>query len=53
MLQGEESVVTGLSPASAMLGSPQPAQMRYSENPDGDADPKTGNTCNALSGESC
>ncbi|XP_026218750.1 potassium voltage-gated channel subfamily H member 2 isoform X2 [Anabas testudineus] len=50
--EGEERVVTGLSPASAMLGNPQPqaTPMNFSENTDGDADPKTGNTCNALSG---
>uniref|UniRef100_A0A7N6A4S3 Voltage-gated inwardly rectifying potassium channel KCNH2 n=1 Tax=Anabas testudineus TaxID=64144 RepID=A0A7N6A4S3_ANATE len=48
-----ERVVTGLSPASAMLGNPQPqaTPMNFSENTDGDADPKTGNTCNALSGK--
>lgn len=52
LLQGEGSVVTGLSPASAMLRSPQAQAMpmNFSENTDGDTDPKTGNTCNALSG---
>uniref|UniRef100_A0A8C4HGD2 Voltage-gated inwardly rectifying potassium channel KCNH2 n=1 Tax=Dicentrarchus labrax TaxID=13489 RepID=A0A8C4HGD2_DICLA len=49
---GEESVVTRLAPPPVMVESPQ-AQvkpMSFNENTEGDGDPKTGNTCNALSG---
>lgn len=51
-LQGEESVVTGLAPPPAMLESPPPqaTPMNFNDNTEGEADPKTGNTCNALSG---
>lgn len=28
----------------------QAMHMKYNENTEGDGDPKTGNTCNALSG---
>ncbi|XP_022609739.1 potassium voltage-gated channel subfamily H member 2 [Seriola dumerili] len=50
--EGEESVVTGLAPPPAMLGNPQAqaTPMNFNENTEGDGDPKTGNTCNALSG---
>ncbi|XP_053198176.1 potassium voltage-gated channel subfamily H member 2 [Scomber japonicus] len=50
--EGEESVVTGLAPPPAMLESP-PAlatPMNFNDNTEGEGDPKTGNTCNALSG---
>ncbi|KAM9337545.1 voltage-gated inwardly rectifying potassium channel KCNH2 [Symphorus nematophorus] len=50
--EGEEPVVTRLAPPPAMLENP-PAQstpMNFNENTEGDGDPKTGNTCNALSG---
>lgn len=45
--QGEEPVVTGLAPPT--LSNPQATPTETSE---GDGDLKTGNTCNALSGES-
>ncbi|KAF3703314.1 Potassium voltage-gated channel subfamily H member 2 [Channa argus] len=50
--EGDEPVISGLSPASAMLAIPQAqaTPRNFTENTDGDADPKTGNTCNALSG---
>ncbi|XP_029385535.1 potassium voltage-gated channel subfamily H member 2 [Echeneis naucrates] len=50
--EGEESVVTGLAPPPIMLGNPhtQATAMNFNENMEGDGDPKTGNTCNALSG---
>ncbi|XP_026148436.1 potassium voltage-gated channel subfamily H member 2 [Mastacembelus armatus] len=50
--EGEETVVRGLAPPPAVLGSPQvqARPMNFSENADGDGDTKTGNTCNALSG---
>uniref|UniRef100_A0A4W6BW35 Voltage-gated inwardly rectifying potassium channel KCNH2 n=1 Tax=Lates calcarifer TaxID=8187 RepID=A0A4W6BW35_LATCA len=50
--EGEESVVTGLAPPPVMLGNPQAqaTPMNFNENTEGDGDPKTGNTCNALSG---
>lgn len=53
LLQGEESVVTRLAPPPAMLASPQgqATAMNFNENAEGDGDPKTGNTCNALSGK--
>ncbi|XP_039982707.1 potassium voltage-gated channel subfamily H member 2 isoform X3 [Xiphias gladius] len=50
--EGEESVATGLAPPPAMLGNPhaQATPMNFNESTEGDGDPKTGNTCNALSG---
>nr|XP_043895400.1 potassium voltage-gated channel subfamily H member 2-like isoform X2 [Solea senegalensis] len=50
--EGDESVVTGLAPPPEILGNPQvQASARiFKENSEGDGDPKTGNTCNALSG---
>ncbi|XP_071384484.1 voltage-gated inwardly rectifying potassium channel KCNH2 [Centroberyx affinis] len=50
--EGEESVVTCPAPPSAMLETPkaQATPLNFNENPEGDGDPKTGNTCNALSG---
>uniref|UniRef100_A0A3Q1GJG2 Potassium voltage-gated channel subfamily H member 2 n=1 Tax=Acanthochromis polyacanthus TaxID=80966 RepID=A0A3Q1GJG2_9TELE len=50
--QGEGTVVTSLAPPPALLENPQvqAPPLSYSENTDGDGDPKTGNTCNALSG---
>lgn len=52
LLQGEESVVNRLAPPPAMMENPhaQAMHMKYNENTEGDGDPKTGNTCNALSG---
>uniref|UniRef100_A0AAQ6A156 Voltage-gated inwardly rectifying potassium channel KCNH2 n=1 Tax=Amphiprion ocellaris TaxID=80972 RepID=A0AAQ6A156_AMPOC len=49
---GEGAVVTSLAPPPALLENPQVQAplLSYSENTDGDGDPKTGNTCNALSG---
>ncbi|KAM6900491.1 voltage-gated inwardly rectifying potassium channel KCNH2 [Xenentodon cancila] len=49
--EGEESVVTGLAPP-AVLETPkaQAPPMNFSENTEADGDPKSGNTCNALSG---
>ncbi|XP_072234154.1 voltage-gated inwardly rectifying potassium channel KCNH2 [Leuresthes tenuis] len=50
--EGGESVVTGLAPPLALLETPkaQAPPLNFSENIEGDGDPKTGNTCNALSG---
>ncbi|XP_070842045.1 voltage-gated inwardly rectifying potassium channel KCNH2 isoform X1 [Chaetodon trifascialis] len=50
--EGEESVVTRLAPPPAMLENiqTQATPMNFNENTEGDGDPKTGNTCNALSG---
>ncbi|XP_054863051.1 potassium voltage-gated channel subfamily H member 2 isoform X2 [Amphiprion ocellaris] len=50
--EGEGAVVTSLAPPPALLENPQVQAplLSYSENTDGDGDPKTGNTCNALSG---
>lgn len=45
--------MTRLAPPPVMMESPQvqaPA-MNFNENAEGDGDPKTGNTCNALSGK--
>ncbi|KAF7654935.1 hypothetical protein LDENG_00062970 [Lucifuga dentata] len=48
----EESVVPCPAPPSAMLETPQAqaTPLNFNENTEGDGDPKTGNTCNALSG---
>lgn len=45
--------MTGLAPPPEILGDPQAqaAPMNFKENSEGDGDPKTGNTCNALSGK--
>ncbi|XP_076014501.1 voltage-gated inwardly rectifying potassium channel KCNH2 [Genypterus blacodes] len=50
--EGEGSVVTCPAPPSALLETPQPeaAPLNFNENTEGERDPKTGNTCNALSG---
>ncbi|XP_034999021.1 potassium voltage-gated channel subfamily H member 2 [Hippoglossus stenolepis] len=50
--EGEESVVTGLAPPPEVLGNPQAQAppLNFKENSEADGDPKTGNTCNALSG---
>nr|XP_020475083.1 potassium voltage-gated channel subfamily H member 2-like isoform X2 [Monopterus albus] len=47
-----DSVVKGLVPPHPVLGNPQAQAMpmNFNKNADGDGDPKTGNTCNALSG---
>lgn len=53
LLQGMGAVVTRLAPPPVMMENPQvqaPA-MNFNENAEGDGDPKTGNTCNALSGK--
>lgn len=52
-LQGEESVVTRLAPPPVMPENPQAqaTPMNFNKNTEGDGDPKTGNTCNALSGK--
>ncbi|KAM9333278.1 voltage-gated inwardly rectifying potassium channel KCNH2 [Pholidichthys leucotaenia] len=49
--EGEESVVTSLAPPP-MHESPQAQVLprTFGKNTDGDREPKTGNTCNALSG---
>ncbi|KAM8731444.1 voltage-gated inwardly rectifying potassium channel KCNH2 isoform 2-T2 [Acanthopagrus schlegelii] len=50
--EGMGAVVTRLAPPPVMMENPQvqaPA-MNFNENTEGDGDPKTGNTCNALSG---
>lgn len=53
LLQGEESVVTRLALPTEMLQNPhaEAAPRKSNENTEGDGDPKTGNTCNALSGK--
>lgn len=53
LLQGEESVVTRLALPTEMLQNPhaEAAPRKFNENTEGDGDPKTGNTCNALSGK--
>ncbi|KAM4543333.1 voltage-gated inwardly rectifying potassium channel KCNH2 isoform 2-T3 [Fundulus diaphanus] len=50
--EGEESVVTGLAPPPALLEPPkaQAVPRNFSESTEAEGDPKTGNTCNALSG---
>ncbi|XP_061569986.1 potassium voltage-gated channel subfamily H member 2 [Cololabis saira] len=48
--EGEESVVTGLAPPAVLDAPKAQAPMHFSENTEGDGDPKSGNTCNALSG---
>ncbi|XP_075903842.1 voltage-gated inwardly rectifying potassium channel KCNH2 isoform X3 [Nelusetta ayraudi] len=50
--EGENKVVTRLAPPTEMLENPhaQAPPMKFNENTEGDSDPKTGNTCNALSG---
>uniref|UniRef100_A0A3B3B570 Potassium voltage-gated channel subfamily H member 2 n=1 Tax=Oryzias melastigma TaxID=30732 RepID=A0A3B3B570_ORYME len=49
--EGEESVISSLAPPAIMETpktlAPPP---NFNENAEGDRDPKTGNTCNALSG---
>ncbi len=52
-LQGQGSVVTRLAPPPAMQENPQvqATPVNFHENTEGDGDPKTGNTCNALSGK--
>ncbi|XP_033841871.1 potassium voltage-gated channel subfamily H member 2 [Periophthalmus magnuspinnatus] len=49
--EGDETVVTGLAPPPA-LGNPHaPAKaLNFRENTEPEGGPKTGNTCNALSG---
>lgn len=53
VLQGEESVLTRLAPPQEMLPhlQAQAPPMKFNENTEGDGQPKTGNTCNALSGK--
>ncbi|XP_044032324.1 potassium voltage-gated channel subfamily H member 2 isoform X1 [Siniperca chuatsi] len=48
----EESVVTRLAPPPVMLENPQAqaTSMNFNKSTEVDGDPKTGNTCNALSG---
>ncbi|KAM4534012.1 voltage-gated inwardly rectifying potassium channel KCNH2 isoform 2-T2 [Odontesthes bonariensis] len=50
--EGGGVVVTGLAPPLALLETPmaQALPSNFNENNEGDGDPKTGNTCNALSG---
>ncbi|XP_074477387.1 voltage-gated inwardly rectifying potassium channel KCNH2 isoform X2 [Sebastes fasciatus] len=50
--EGGKSIVTRLAPPPVMLENPhvQPMPRDFNENTEGDGDPKTGNTCNALSG---
>ncbi|XP_034028082.1 potassium voltage-gated channel subfamily H member 2 [Thalassophryne amazonica] len=48
--EGEESVVARSAPPPAMLEPPHPQSLNFTDNNEGDGDPKTGNTCNALSG---
>ncbi|XP_068437370.1 potassium voltage-gated channel subfamily H member 2 [Clinocottus analis] len=50
--EGGESIVNRLAPPPAMLENlhAQATSRSYNENTEADGDPKTGNTCNALSG---
>ncbi|XP_007560720.1 potassium voltage-gated channel subfamily H member 2 [Poecilia formosa] len=50
--EGEEPVLTGLAPPPALLEPPkaQAPPRSFSETTEPEGDPKTGNTCNALSG---
>ncbi|XP_006634281.2 potassium voltage-gated channel subfamily H member 2 isoform X2 [Lepisosteus oculatus] len=50
--EGEEPVITVPAPPSAILelSAAQATHMHFGDTPEGDGDPKTGNTCNALSG---
>lgn len=43
--------MTRLALPTEMLQNPEAAPRKFSDNPEGDGDPKTGNTCNALSGK--
>lgn len=45
--------MTSLAPPPAMLENPQAqaTAMNFNDNTEGEGDPKTGNTCNALSGK--
>lgn len=53
LLQGEGSVVIRLAPPPEMLPNPQShaTPMKFNDSTEGEGDPKTGNTCNALSGK--
>jgi len=50
--QGEEPALAFSAPVSTMLETlqAQSTPLNFSENPDREGNPKTGNTCNALSG---
>ncbi|XP_064187341.1 potassium voltage-gated channel subfamily H member 2 isoform X1 [Anguilla rostrata] len=50
--EGEESIHTCPAPPSVLteLFQAQAAHLNFSDTPEGEGDPKTGNTCNALSG---
>ncbi|KAI5606503.1 potassium voltage-gated channel subfamily H member 2, partial [Silurus asotus] len=50
--EGEDLVHTRSTLPTALfeLSQAQGTSMNFNDNPEGDADPKTGNTCNALSG---
>ncbi|KAG5850943.1 hypothetical protein ANANG_G00087740 [Anguilla anguilla] len=50
--RGEESIHTCPAPPSVLteLFQAQAAHLNFSDTPEGEGDPKTGNTCNALSG---
>uniref|UniRef100_A0A8C7MV77 Voltage-gated inwardly rectifying potassium channel KCNH2 n=1 Tax=Oncorhynchus kisutch TaxID=8019 RepID=A0A8C7MV77_ONCKI len=50
--EGEESVVTCPAPPSALheMSPAQATTLNFSDTPEGDGDPKGGNTCNALTG---
>ncbi|CAB1341172.1 unnamed protein product, partial [Coregonus sp. 'balchen'] len=50
--EGEESVVTCPTPLSALheMSPGQATTLNFRDTPEGEGDPKGGNTCNALSG---
>ncbi|XP_029611553.1 potassium voltage-gated channel subfamily H member 2 isoform X2 [Salmo trutta] len=50
--EGEESVVTCPAPPSALheMSPAQATTLNFSDTPEGEGDPKGGNTCNALTG---
>lgn len=51
--EGEDLVHTRSSLPTTLLelSQAQGTSMNFNDNPEGEADPKTGNTCNALSGK--
>ncbi|XP_036445255.1 potassium voltage-gated channel subfamily H member 2 [Colossoma macropomum] len=50
--EGEEPFHTSPGPPTALLelSQAQATSVNFNDNPEGEGDPKTGNTCNALSG---
>ncbi|XP_013879260.1 potassium voltage-gated channel subfamily H member 2 isoform X2 [Austrofundulus limnaeus] len=48
--EGDRSIVIGLAPPPTMTLKTQAPPRNFSENTEGDGDPKAGNACNAFSG---